>query len=111
MRAFAVLAVLLISAPNLPAGGNIEGSPYRRGEKVEIRGVVRMVGNEPFTRMTVRTAEGIDFFLPDRLRSDLVGRQGEEIWASGVIRIEKIRSADGKREIIEHHLDQAVIRP
>ena len=97
------------AAAGVHATGAQEDLPYRNREQITVMGVVRVVGNEPFTRVAIRTVDGFDFFVADKLDNTVRDRQGQSVTVRGRVRIERMRSADHKYEVIEYHLEDAVL--
>ena len=99
------VAAVLFSLALLPAmGGGESDLPYRDGERITVEGRIRLVGNEPFTRLVVQIDDGQSFYLPDEVRHELTAMQGRTMRLSGTVRIRRLKSADRKHTIIEVHL-------
>ena len=109
MRVLVLALALAVIAGVAGATGTQEDLAYRNGEQITIVGVVRVVGNEPFTRVAVKTAEGVNLVLPRELGNTLRDLQRRSVTVSGRVRIKRIRSADHKYEIVEYHLERAVL--
>lgn len=81
-----------------------------RGKPVKIQGVLSVVGNEPFTRMGVRTRDGYLVYLSDQDKRRYNNLIAEEVDAEGVLRVETIFSADRKKKFREFSLSNAVLK-
>ena len=79
------------------------------GKKIKVVGTLRLVGNEPFTRLTVRTTNNIDVYFTENLNSKYNDLQGEMVSAEGILIIKKIESADHKIKFTEYKLSNAVL--
>ena len=80
------------------------------GTKVDITGNIRLVGNEPFTKLVLTTTNGIDIYLPDEAKKKDNGYIGLDVRANGKIYYKQMISADLIYTNIEIQLSNAVIQ-
>ena len=83
--------------------------PFKNNQKVKISGIIRLVGAEPFTRLTLRYYD-TDFYLPDNMKKKFMPYLNRDVIAEGRVRIVVLESADHKYKVIEYHLDNVKIR-
>lgn len=86
---------------------------YKDGQKIKVSGVLRMVGNEPFTRLVIRvnvedTTNRMDIYLPDELKKTNQVPVASQVEAEGEFHMETIYSANHKYKIREYHLSNVV---
>lgn len=93
-------------------GANPDEKAFQEGKKVRISGVLRLVGNEPFTRLCVRVTlktNHMDIFLPGEDKKkyqDLVSRDVE---TEGVFHTETFTSANRKYKFREYSLSNVTV--
>jgi hypothetical protein len=98
---FLILNLLMVLA--------VEGSPSREsqkpeqshaeqtsGEIIEVTGTLRLVGNEPFTRLALIDSQQTIYYLDSSPKSEIRTYIGNRIWIQGTLRRKKITLADGK---------------
>lgn len=107
--------VLLLSIAGLillaGMGGKGDEPMYREGEKIKITGMLRLVGNEPFTRLSVRVTnltKQTDIYLPVELKKTYQSMVAYPVEAEGVFHIETIYSANHKYKIREYQLTNVI---
>jgi hypothetical protein len=81
---------------------------YKDNQKIEITGLVRLTGAEPFTRISIRY-DKIDFLLPDDTKKTFTQLMNKAVTVRGTVRIAVLESADGKYKVREYHLDKVKI--
>jgi len=86
------------------------GTGGREPESVEITGVVRLVGNDPFTRYALRGDNGKDYFLEFNTDTDAARFLGKRVTVTGTVEIRELKSADGKYTVKEAMLKVLAIR-
>ncbi len=97
--AVSMLIVLVLTA--FP-GGRPESAGMAEGGIIRIRGTLRLVGSEPFTRFVVTEPGGKDYFLEDISREDATPLLNSEVTVEGVLRIRELKSADNKITVTEY---------
>ena len=105
----ALLVILLFAG----MAGKGDEPFYKEGQKIKVSGVLRMVGNEPFTRLVIRvnledTTNRMDIYLPDELKTNQVP-VASQVEAEGEFHMETIYSANHKYKIREYHLSNVVL--
>ena len=106
MRIILLLLACCTAFP-LYAGGSKEKET--KPKPVTIEGVVRLVGNEPFTRLTVTTKEGRSYFF-DADKKKTYGRFiGLLVTVQGTVEEKQLVTADGKALGIEYLLKDAEV--
>lgn len=106
------LFVLLLIPGFLMAknGDSSANKDFKPGGIVHVRGVVRLVGNEPFTRLVITASNGMSFYLPDDIKKKRPVNIGKTVRAMGVFFIKKLESADHKHQWSEAHLSNVTIQ-
>lgn len=99
-----VLAFVFLCSMGVKPGDAI----YKEGEKVTVSGLLRLVGNEPFTRLVIQTTNNVNIFLPDNIVKKNTGLVTSLVTAEGVFHIETIYSANHKYKIREFQLSNVV---
>ncbi|MBP7494929.1 MAG: hypothetical protein KA771_05485 [Spirochaetales bacterium] len=108
---FLILYLLMVLA--------VEGSPSREsqepvqshaeqtpGEMIEVTGTLRLIGNEPFTRLALIDSQQTIYYLDSPSRNEIRNCIGNRIWVEGTLRRKKITLADGK-----HLEDKLILSP
>ncbi len=81
----------------------------KNGQKMDVQGVVRLVGSEPVTRLVVSTTNGIDFYLPNEEKKIDSRFVGKIVRAQGDLFIIKLETPDHKYKIYEAHLSNVIL--
>jgi len=86
--------------------GSQEKKPlYKTGDVINVTGVVSIAGNEPFTKMVVRPADGKGMLiLPKEFRKSNKNLTGKTVSVSGKVEAREMKSADHKFTVFEYHL-------
>lgn len=66
------------------------------GARIRIEGIVRMVGNEPFTSLVVTDASGQDWFIDLKDQKTLLAFQQQRVTIEGTLTVQKQILADGR---------------
>jgi hypothetical protein len=94
----------------LPLFSACAGTPAKK-KAVTVTGIVRIVGNEPFTELVVTDKAGVDWFVSKEQRKLLQERQNQEVTVRGTPIVTEQRLANGKALPPRHDLrDVAVIK-
>lgn len=105
MKKSLVLLALVLAAP-LFAGGSKETKPA-----VEtIEGVVRLVGNEPFTKLTVTTKDGKTYFFEADKKKTYARFVGLLVTVQGKVEEKQLVAADGRVLGSEYLLKDAEVK-
>ncbi len=92
-KRFLLLPVLCFLTSILPAHGNGDDeSPEPR----IITGIIRLVGNEPFTELVITDAAGQDYLIPKKSAFDFHSLVQQTITIRSRVGHDEIRTADGK---------------
>lgn len=67
------------------------------GQAVVVRGTLRRVGNEPFSRLVLTDSSGRDWDLDAAARKALSGRETARVRVSAILRLKPRLLANGKR--------------
>jgi hypothetical protein len=78
---------------------------YKDKQNIQITGLVRLVGGEPFTKITVQY-DNIDFIIPDMEKKKFLPYLNHVVTIEGVLRIITLESADHKYKVKEFHLEK-----
>jgi hypothetical protein len=65
-------------------------------EKVTIEGVVRLVGNEPFSYLIISTDDKKSYRLPAKKKSEFIQYQTKRVRVTGLVENQLLESADHK---------------
>ncbi len=87
-----------------------DAARFTNGQKIQVEGRVRLVGNEPFARFVISATNGIDFYLPASMKKTDELYIGLEVKARGCVYIIKRETADHKYILYEAHLSNAVMQ-
>ena len=68
---------------------------------VTVTGMLRLVGNEPFTRFSLRTKEGESYILEDVPPEEWSEVLGSKITVTGILEIRTLESADKTKTFSE----------
>jgi hypothetical protein len=112
LRGHLLVLLLLLGETGivLPFGSKEKAlSEAKDSRPIEISGVLRLVGNEPFTRLVVSGEDGKDYFLHNSEKETLRRFIGSKIRVKGTLIITKILTADGKDLGDEYNLDNMEI--
>lgn len=101
---FAFFLALALALPAAAAGLFDGGKPKaadwdkaRDGQRVELEGTVRLIGNEPFTEVVITDAEGRDWFL-DAEGEHLVSlKEHRPVKVTGTVALKPMTLANGKK--------------
>lgn len=102
----ALCALLFAAALLLPAraSGLFEGKAYKAdwekaatGQRVELSGTVRLVGNEPFSEFVVTDSEGRDWFIDAESAPLLRGLEHRPVRVTGTVERRAMTLANGKK--------------
>ena len=104
---FTLFLVLLIGMAGKPE----KFKNLKNGQKIDIQGVVRLVGNEPFTRLVISASNGIDFYLPKEEKKEDLKLIGKDVRVQGFLFIVKLETPDHKYKIYEVHLSNITLNP
>lgn len=99
-----VPAFILVLLPGLFAFGTREKP--RESIPVTVTGVLRLTGNEPFTRLVLSSRDGKDYVLEGVDRTAFLPHMGREIVLSGFLRTVQVKTADGRLLADELVLDR-----
>lgn len=69
---------------------------------ITVTGTLRLVGNEPFTRFSLRTKEGESYILEDVVRDEWSGVLGRTVTVKGSLEIRTLTSADKTKTFTEY---------
>ena len=84
------LLILAVGAAALSAAGGKD-----KGELVEIRGRVRLIGNEPFTELVI-SADGKQYHIEEADQSKLKEMQQKTVTIQGMVTEEELRFVNGR---------------
>jgi hypothetical protein len=85
--------------------------PYKQGQKITVTGIIKLVGNEPFSEMVIKSHEtGRIFYLPPAFKKDNRRHIASQVTIEGTVSIEVIESADHKYRITKVFLMQPVVK-
>ena len=71
-------------------------SIYKDGEKASVTGMVTKVGNEPFTRLGLRTETKLFIYFDDAEKPKVKDKLLKKVKVSGVMTVKSIETADRK---------------
>ena len=71
-------------------------NPENKPPQIEVIGILRLVGNEPFTRFIVSGEDGKNYFLQTPEKNSLRKFIGAKIRVKGTLKTTKMTAADGK---------------
>ena len=69
-----------------PEGEDAVDPPISRTYTAKVIGIVRLVGNEPFTHLVITTEDGVDYILDEESRKQYHDLQGSHVIAHGEVR-------------------------
>lgn len=101
-----LLMSILVSAWPLGALGSREVEP----RMTEVEGVVRLVGNEPFTRLAVTAKDGKSYFFEADKRKTYSRFMGLLVTVRGKLEEKELKTADGKALGIEYLIKDAEVK-
>ena len=90
-KAGVVVSILIVLGFVAFPGGRPESAGMAEGGIIRIRGTLRLVGNEPFTRFAVTEPGGKDYFLEDIAEEDATPLLNSEVTVEGVLRIRELK--------------------
>ncbi len=97
---------MLLAASNpLPAGGSRES-----GREATVEGVVRLVGNEPFTRLVVTAKDGKTYLFEAEKKKTFARFIGLLVTVRGTVEEKELKSADGRVLGVEYLLKNADVK-
>ncbi|MGL4370690.1 MAG: hypothetical protein ACRCUT_13615 [Spirochaetota bacterium] len=83
---------------------------FADGSTVTVSGTVTVIGNEPFTKMALRPAQGKEIFLlPAEFKKDRKDLIGKNISITGKVAVKEMTSADKKYRRYEYQLSDVKI--
>ena len=93
-RAALSAAVLLFAVSCIPPSG----------KKLKITGAVRLVGNEPFTKLVLSTTNKMHYYFPIKMKKKYMKYLNHIVELTGYVKKEILRSADHKFKFIRRRL-------
>ncbi len=106
-KIFLLLIILLLSL-GMSSNPN-KLSKYKNGQKIDVQGILRLVGSEPFTRLVVSDTNGIDFYLPKDKKKTETKFIGNIIRVHGDLYIIKLETPNHKYKHYEAHLSNVIL--
>ena len=104
--------VILLCIPALTVTGrpDREDETIPAVETITVTGMLRLVGNEPFTRFSLRTDAGEDYILEDVVREDWTTNLGRRITVKGLLKVRTMKSADETMTFTENSILEAELQ-
>ena len=98
--------LLLIFISLTACCGSQEKKPlYKTGDIVNVTGVISVAGNEPFTKMVIRSAGNkASFILPKEFMKNRDNLTGRTVSLYGRVEVREMKSADHKFTVFEYYL-------
>lgn len=98
---FALILLTSLSAAQGSTNGGTSDSESTEASSpvlyhVTFTGLIRLVGNEPFTRLVITTVEGVDYIIEDPYREQYHDLQGTWVEAAGVVRESEVYAGHDK---------------
>jgi len=93
-RRILLIGLFLVATALLSAGGDIE-EPKEEVPVVQVTGVVRLVGNEPFTELII-SAPNSSWFVPKEERAKLNDLQHRIVTVEGEEVVKDMKFANGR---------------
>ncbi|HOF35019.1 MAG TPA: hypothetical protein PK624_13665 [Spirochaetota bacterium] len=98
----------LLSLCMLACSACASGKPkaiYNDGEKVSVTGTIKLVGNEPMSKLVIST-ENAQIILPRQMKDSLKNLMGKTVTAEGTIKAQLIETADHKHSFYQYSMDK-----
>lgn len=109
-RIFLTICLLVFAGACIfSMGAKTDDLEKNAGKNIKISGVLSIVGNEPFTKMGVRTTNGILFYLSENDKKKYNNLISENVTAEGILQVFTVYTADHKKKFRECFLSNAVI--
>ena len=108
-KIYLIIFLLILLLNNFSCKSNHKKNEVNEG--IIFEGKVRLVGNDPFSRLVIKTKDGKNYYLPDELIKEYPALFGRMIKIKGKIEVKEVISADFKHRRKEYHLtDVKIIR-
>ena len=98
----------LLSFCALACSACASGKPkaiYNDGEKISVTGTIKLVGNEPMSKLVIST-ENAQILLPRQMKDSLKSFMGKTVTAEGIIKAQLIETADHKHSFYQYLMDK-----
>lgn len=95
---WALVAAAVFSLGN--RDGEVQGAGsggLKDGQTVTVTGTLRRVGNEPFSRLVVTDADGLDWYLAQEDEAAVALREQRQVSVEGTLRLLPMILANGKK--------------
>jgi len=78
---------------------------YNDGEKVSVNGTIKLIGNEPMSKLVIST-DNAQIILPRQMKDSLKNLMGKNVTAEGTIKAQLIETADHKHSFYQYSMDK-----
>jgi hypothetical protein len=72
-----------------------ESPNITEGQVVEVTGLVRLIGNEPFPRLVITGSDGTDWYVSDSDQQAIAACQQQTVTVQGTVRLAEMTLANG----------------
>jgi len=97
-------ALIFLSACSACASGKPKAI-YNDGDKVSVTGTIKLVGNEPMTKLVIST-DNAQIILPRQMKDSLKNLMEKTVTAEGTIKAQLIETADHKHSFYQYSMDK-----
>jgi len=86
--------------------GQKDSELAQQGQSLRLEGIIRLVGNEPFTSLVLTDAAGVDWYISNNEKETILPFLQQQVTIEGTVKIQKQVLANGKelpdKKIIEN---------